>query len=392
VLEVKSASKTAARPGACAALILLAAALAGADQVEYTGYYFGDNGHNTVATTAFSLAKTLYHRTVLLLDVELDQTTIPPLTGTDAVTGASRPHRQISSEFRKNRGQLIGGLEQGLGDNTRLGGSYYFSHEVDYSSQSVIGTFTQDLFQKNLTISLKGQYTVDSVGEITATGHLLNYFKETHQASLSVTQLLSRTTVLRLGGDGMRNLGFLSDPYRNIPGKDGTIIREVHPAMRWRGAGWAEISQYLNGMDASVIVNYRYAADDWDLKSHTLQLKLNKYVTPDWVLSPEYRFYNQTEATFKAYGGFAKYHTADYKLHAFTAHNIGAGLTCFLRAYARKKESLDFLAHSSVALLYFHYFNDEASILPTDPFVNYLALRRENFSCDALEARLRFEF
>lgn len=377
-----------------AACVLAAAAFAAADQVEYTGYYFRDNGHNTVATTAFSLAKTVYRRTMVLLDVELDQTTVPPL---DAVTGASRPHRQIASDFKKNRGQLIGGLEQGLGDNTRVAGNYYFSHEVDYESQSVIGSFTQDLLQKNVTVALKGQYTWDQVGEITPTGQLINRFKETHQGSLTVTQLLSPSAILRVGFDGMRNAGFLSDPYRsirlNVNGVD-TIVPENHPTLRFRGAGWAEISQYLRGLDASIIFNYRYYQDDWGVKSHTGQFKLNKYVTPNWVLTPEYRYYTQSAATFGDYGsaaGLGGYHTGDYKLRAFTSHNIGAGLTCYLRAFSRGRRNLEFLTNTSLSAAYFHYFNDAASITSIDTEI-VPDRNQPNFGADVLEARLKFEF
>lgn len=364
-------------------VILTTAILSQADQVEYTTYYFKDNHENTVATSAFSLAKTLWKKTQILLDVELDQTTVPP--SIDGVSGASRPQRQSKSDFIKNRGQIIGGLEQGLGDNTKVSGSYYFSQEVDYASQSVIGSLTQEFLQKNLTVTLRGQYTLDSVGEILGDGAMLNRFKETHQASLTISQLLSPTTVLRMGADGMRNHGILSDPYRkvlldqtdNVLNKDTLIER--HPNMRYRQAAWAEISKFMPGMDGSFIITYRYYWDDWNLKSNTLSLKLNKYITPNWILSPEYRYYVQTGVNF---GDYAKnqpniFDAVDYKLRAFTSHTVGMGATCFLRAFGKNHPDWDFLTNTSVSLLYFHYFND------TDA---------DNFTANILETRIKFAF
>ncbi len=356
-------------------------ALARADQIEYSIYYFGDNGKNTVATSSFSLAKTLWQRTMVLLDVELDQTTVPPL---DGVTGASRPARQSKSAFRKNRGQIIGGVEQSLGDNTRLVGSYYFSQEVDYQSQAFIGGVTQDFAEKNFTVSLLGQYTMDSVGEIQANGSIVNQFKETHQASLGLTQLLSPTSVLRLGLDAMRVHGFQSDPYRKVPIPtadplhDDTVT-ERHPDMRYRGAAWAEISKYVGDIDGAFIVNYRYYRDDWGLATNTATFTFNKYITKNWILSPNYRYYDQSGATFTEYtrGGTTVFDAADYKLQTFGSNGAGASLTCFLRTFGRSHPDWDFLTNSSVAVEYFHYFNDVPGT---------------HFTADLMEGRLRFSF
>jgi hypothetical protein len=358
-----------------------ACALARADQVEYSLYYFGDNGDNTVATTSFSLAKTLWHRTMILLDVELDQTTVPPL---DGITGASRPARQSKSAFKKNRGQIIGGIEQGLGDNTRLVGSYYFSQEVDYQSQALIGGITQDFAQKNFTVSLLAQYTMDLVGEIKADGKITDNFKESHQASLGLTQLLSPTAVLRGGVDAMRMSGYLSDPYRKvtIPTADPLVddtVAERHPDQRYRGALWGEISKYVADVDGAFIVNYRYYQDDWGVSTHTATFTLNKYITKDFILSPQYRYYDQGGATFSEYtrDGTTVFDAADYKLQKFGSNGAGLSLTCFLRFFGRNHPNWDFLNQTTVALDYYHYFNDLA---PT------------KFSADLVEGRIRFSF
>lgn len=346
----------------------LAAFLAGAvgsraDQIEYSAYHVGDNYDNTVATTSFNLAKTLWLRTLIMLDVQLDQTTAPPLA--DGVTGASRPARHSKSEFRKNRGQIVGGLEQGLGDNTKIMGSYYFSQEIDYQSHSFTGGATQSLADKNFTVTVRGQYSMDSVGEILANGSIANYFKETHQLSVIAAQLLSPTTNLRFGGDAMRNHGFLSDPYSKVtltdPVTSQTVtVTERHPTMRYRQAAWTELSQYLRGLDVSLVLGYRYYWDDWGVASHTGTLQINKYITPDWVFSPEYRYYTQTEADFGDYadGDPGQFDRVDTKLQAFSANTVGAGVTCFLRTFSRHHPTWDFMNNSSVAVTYLHYFND----------------------------------
>lgn len=383
------------RPGARAAIAsLLAASLAGAagDKIEYGAYSIDDNSGVTVTSTAFSLAKTVWARTRLYLDVELDQTTIPPLESgigisTDAITGASRPARQSKSEFRKNRGQIIGGVDQGLGDNTEVSAHYYNSQETDFASQALVAGITQNLAEKNFTIAVIAQYTLDSVGEIlSANGSLRNRAKETHQASVAITQLLSPVAFIRFGGDAMRNIGFLSDPYRLVSRPDPgdplktVAVPEQVPETRWRQAAWIEYDQYLTALAGSYSIEYRYAWDDWNLTSHMVWFKLNKYVTPNWVFSPQYRFYEQTAADFGDYtlGDANRYFApGDRKLQAFGAHFIGAGLTCYLRAFTKKHPTWEFLRGGSITVKVARYFTDLA---PGNDAVN------------VREAHLRFEF
>jgi hypothetical protein len=358
-------------------LALLACAVAaGADEIVYSAYWVKDQAKNSVATTAFSLAKTLLSRTMIMLNVELDQTKVPPLA--DAVTGASRPARHSNSEFRKNRGQIVAGLGQQFGENTRIAGNFYFSQEPDYRSQAFGGSLAQDFALKNFTVELRGQYTMDSVGEILADGSIRNEFKETHQASLLLTQLLSPASVLRGGADAMRLHGFLSDPYSKSPvsGSNDTVI-ERHPSLRFRYAVWSELTQYLRPIDGAFIVNYRYYWDDWGMTSHTADFQFNKRIAENWIFTPEYRYYTETEANFEGYGGTRAFDNLDRKLWAFGSSSAIATLTCYLRGFSRNHPTWDFLNNSSVSAMYMHYFDDSPLI---------------NNPSDILQASLTFTF
>lgn len=342
-----------------------------ADQIEYTVYDFDDNKDNNVFTSSFNLAKTLWDRASLMLDIELDQLTVPPLI--DGATGASRPARKKSEEFKKNRGQMIIGLEQGLGDNTSLTGSYYHSREIDYLSHSYIASLRQEFFQKNLTVELRGQYIMDSVGELLLEGGVFNRLKEIHNAEITITQLLSPVMFMKLSGAITRNQGFLSDPYRLVKLAENDIRREKHPDMRWRQAASAEMTRYLESIRGSLFLHYRYYWDDWGVTSQTGQIKFNKYIGDHFILSPEYRYYIQSAADFSDYGGNAAFYSGDYKLKAFESNNIGAGMTWLLRHFARHP-NLDFLNGASISLLYFRYWNTL------------------DFSGNITEARIKFDF
>lgn len=349
------------------------------EQMGFTTYYFSDSGDNSVITTSFKLAKRLLEQTMVLIDIELDNVTVPPVT---AVTGATRPQRRKSEAFEKSRGQIIAGVEQAIGQSTSVAGNFYRSQEVDYASNAAIATLSQELFEKNTTLTLRGQYNADLVGKITDTGELVNQRKKLLTGVASISQLLTPNTVMDLNYDMVYSWGFQSDPYRQVKVFDlngaSSQTDELHPARRTRHAGTVRLSQMISPIRASLIGSYRYYFDTWKVKSHTGELKLNKYIVNDLILGVDYRYYVQSSAYFykekyagQEYLGDA-FRTADYKLKAFTSNNFGFSLTYLLRGLAASSSDLEFLQNSSIELMYFRYFNDL------------------DFSADILQASLKF--
>lgn len=365
--------------GCLLAILGAAFAFGSGEQMGFTGYYFSDSGLNTVVTTSFNMAKKLLQQTSLLIDIELDRVTVPPVTAT---TGATRPQRRKSEPFEKSRGQAIFGIEQQLGKTWTIAGNFYRSQEVDYTSNAVLGTISKDLFDANTTVTLRGQYNTDRVGKILESGEITSTKRYTFTGALNLTQVLSASTVLDLSYDIVYMKGNLSDPYRQVrvidDGGGSVIVDELHPRNRWRHAGTARVTQYVPALRASLIGSYRYYGDTWNVRSHTADLKFNKYIFKDLVFGVSYRYYNQTGASFYrekyAGGGFTRelYRTADYKLKPFSANNFGLSLTFMLRAFAAEGANLEFLENSSVEVMYFRYFNSL------------------NFSADILQASVRF--
>lgn len=345
----------------------------------FTTYYFSDSGDNSVVTTSFNLAKKLLQKTLFLVDIELDQVTVPAVT---AVTGATRPQRRKNEPFEKNRGQIIVGLQQGLNDDATLAGNFYRSQEVDYVSNSFVGTYSQELNDKNTTITLRGQYNADLVGKILDNGDITNQRKKSYNGSLNLSQILSPNTVMDVSYDFVLHKGFQSDPYRQVRVFDGTgassTVDESHPESRTRHAGAMKLSQFILPIKASVIGSYRYYFDSWKVKSHTAEIKFNKYILNDFVFGVDYRYYSQGGAYFyqDKYVG-AQFltdglRTADYKLKAFSSNNFGFNLTYLLRGLAKSNSDLQFLQDSAIEFMYFRYFNDL------------------DFSADIIQATIKF--
>jgi hypothetical protein len=334
-------------------------------RLGYTTYYFSDSGNNTVITTAFELSKNIFKGTTFLLDIELDNITVPPIT---AITGATRPSRQANKEFNKTRGQVILGLQNNITPSTSVSASAYHSQEIDYISNSVIGSISKEFFQKNTTLTLQGQYMDDLVGKIEEDGSITNKGRYTGWAAFSYDQLLSPVTVLSLNYDVLHYEGLLNDPYRKVMVFDQfntfTIVDEKHPKQRLRQSATAKITSFLTHIQASLTGSYRFYFDDWGVQSHTGDVQFNKYVFTDFVIRFNYRYYTQTSAEFwKAkYVGEQyeqdEFRTSDYKLNPFNSNNFGLSFTYLLRGLRGGQAVMDFLEKSSVELRYFRYFND----------------------------------
>lgn len=340
-------------------------AAGGGEGLGVTTYYFSDSGDNSVITTSFNLAKRLLQNTLLLFDIELDQVTVPPVT---AVTGATRPQRRAGEPFEKNRGQIILGLRQGIGANAAIAVNYYRSQEVDYRSNAAVVTYSQEMNEANTTLTLRGQYNADLVGEILDNGDLVNQRKKTYTGSLGISQVLSPNTVMDLSYDFVFHKGFLSDPYRQVRIYDAvgasTLVDEQHPRSRTRHAAAVRLSQFIVPIKASFIGSYRFYVDSWKVRSHTSEVKFNKYILQDLIFGVDYRYYTQTAAYFyrDRYVGIqdlaAALRTSDYKLKPFASNNFGFTITYLLRGLAKGNPDFEFLHDSAIELMYFRYFNN----------------------------------
>jgi hypothetical protein len=107
-----------------------------------------------------------------------------------------------------------------------------------------------------------------------------------------------------------------------------------------------------------------------------VKLKLNKYVSKDWIVGPWYRYYIQSQAFFAARPAADEFHSGDYKLSAFESNTMGVDATWFLRSLGRTRRALEFLSGSSLSVMYFHYFNNTPG----------------TFSCDVLQTKVNFSY
>lgn len=339
-----------------------------AEGISYTIYHFWDERPNQasteVTTSSFSISKKILAHTGMFMDIELDQVTSPPLL--DGATGASRPAYKKEESFIRNRGQIIAGLEQALGQNSTISGSLYISQEIDYQSFAVFASYSQDFLQKNLNLLLTTSINQDKVGYIDSKQNFFEEPKEKRDLSLSVTQVLGPTTVFSLTGSYSEPSGKLSDPYRAVKIGD-QLLPEKHPDERYRYSVTSKLNQYIIPLKAATLIKYRLYIDQWEsirrkgVTSHTFSAKLNKYITENFIFSPWYRYYIQDNVYFSnsdyQYSSSDLYYTGDYKLQAFESNSFGIASTYYFRGLVGADSDWSFIQNASLRLEYFRYWN-----------------------------------
>lgn len=207
-----------------------------------------------------------------------------------------------------------------------LGGN--FSTETDYTSLGISGTFARDFNNRNTTLTAGLALNYDFVNP---TGSLPVALMPMRAESVSqnksnssdsklindfligITQVINRKTLIQLNYSYGLTSGYQNDPYKIVSVVDSAgnladsgffntvatgnlpYVYEKRPDSRQRNSLYFKTVHQL-GEDV-INFSYRYYTDDWDIISHTYDLKY-RYQMQQSYLQPHIRFYHQTAANF----------------------------------------------------------------------------------------------
>jgi hypothetical protein len=288
----------------------------------------------------------------------------------DAITSASRPIADSGDPYQdyvKTRNSFEGSANYHGYDF-----GYYVSMESDYFAQMISLGYNHDLNGDNLNLAVGASYSWDSIEPLADddTDGLPDYRNTTYW-NVVVTQVVTKTTVARVGAEFNFVTGLQHDPYRNVY-VAGTNVPEDHPDERMRRDLFLGLTQYVYNR-SSVKLDYRYYSDDWGVESHTIGVKLNQYVNEKFVFRYRYRYYSQLSSTFyrdeyTTAGGVDGHQTGDYRLGAFGAHLFGGQVAWYPRRF------FGLGTRTQVTFGYERYFNSN------------------NFSADVFETGLLVAF
>ena len=265
----------------------------------------------------------------------------------------------LDDTFKDTRVALSAGWEQPLGRLWKTSIGFSGSFEYDYTHLGLNGSLSRDFNKRNTTVSaglaiardewdpvggtpipFSAMLDVGDSGNKTGTET-----KDVVDAVLGVTQVISRNLLVQLNYSFSNSSGYLTDPYKFLSLVDAvtgdTIPRapaagaegpshefrfENRPDDRTKHSFYAQAKYYMGGkvLDAS----YRYMTDDWDIDSHTLDMRLRWPLGERSYLEPHLRFYTQSEADFYTISlvdgvALPAFASADYRLGNFDALTAG---------------------------------------------------------------------
>ncbi|MFQ5603763.1 MAG: DUF3570 domain-containing protein [bacterium] len=342
----------------CSAVLFWVSTLQSDDKISLRTNIFNDNSGTSVHSPTVEIVKDILLNSLLSVRYSLDRVLIPPVRGlsatpspVDGVTGASRPISQDqpgNQSFVKERNEIIVGLTAPGFDL-----SYYFSKENDYVGQMATLAANFDFNQKNSNLSLSYGYGWDRIEPL---GADTLHTKSTHHFNLTVTQVLNKKVIARVGADLSLVSGFQSNPYRSVFA-EGQHRLEIHPVNRKRAAVYLKVNRYFKTR-TSLNMGYRFYRDNWQIQSHTVDIFYHQYFSEIVLIRYRYRYYVQSAAYFyrSAYTVSQAFMTSDYKLEPFTSHLFGLKLEYRLQDLVQNS-LLNFLAKATFDAKYERYFS-----------------------------------
>ncbi len=273
----------------------------------------------------------------------------------------TRPANEIplDDSFLDTRVAITANWQQPFGRLGSFNAGVSASKEYDYLHLGASFKVSRDFNKRNTVVSLGLALASDQLDPawgaptpltpMLDVGDLSNRMgdqsKDIVDLVLGVSQIVNGNLVVQLNYSFSNSDGYLNDPYKIVslvdpvtgdpvpriltPGVEGPSHEyrfERRPDERTKHSIYTQAKYYMDGkvLDAS----YRYMTDDWEIDSHTIDLRYRWPVGGDSFLEPHLRYYTQSHAEF--------YHTsldstlplplhasADYRLGEFDAITIG---------------------------------------------------------------------
>lgn len=335
--------------------------------------YYGESDRVQLVEGVLNASKDFGNEHVFNGKIVVDTLTGASATGAVAQTGVqtfTRPsgngaynvnagETPLDDTFRDTRVQVSGQWTQPVSQDFRVSGGLQVSNEYDYLSIVGNGSIAADFNKKNTTLSMGLSYALDTIdpvggrpiefssmvvdqGQFANEDAYQSAFDETRiegsedrdtvDLLFGVTQIINRRMLMQLNYSYSASDGYHNDPYKVLSVVDSggitqDILYESRPDKR---AKHSVYWQTKYAFDSSMLdVSYRFATDDWDVDSHTIDSRFRFALSETTYIQPHFRYYQQSAAEF--YNPFLlegvdlpNHASADYRLGEMTAITLGA--------------------------------------------------------------------
>jgi len=219
-----------------------------------------------------------------------------------------------------------------FGEKFTISPSIGYSTEKDY--KAVYGGVEVEYESPNKATSVRGGVAVsfDEIDPTQLAGvtRVNNEDKDNFSIFGGLTQVINKYTVIQTTLGVSHFDGFLSDPYKQV-WVAGSILPDSRPGDRTQYTWATRLRRYSELLGSALHVDYRFYYDDWDVRSHTLDLGLHKVTESGWALDTSIRYYSQTQADF--YEPFYRQaradgeYSSDYRLSPYGSFVFRLGLS-----------------------------------------------------------------
>ncbi len=253
-----------------------------------------DDGETQVVSPSIDVTGSAYH----------DQLKIGVGWAADIVSSASVDVRSFgskgqSSRIADRRTEYDVNSELTIPDGT-LSAAYIQSDENDYHSKIVSAGGSREFFSKNTVLGFtfsNGQDSIEQSGVPTFHQGMNN-----QGYSVSLTQIMSRVSLLNFLYDFRVESGYDASPYRRAIFLDNagnaTTQPENHPLTRNRNAFAIKYNWYSESLRTAFSTTERLYYDSWGVFSNTLEEKINHDFGKHFNAAFVFRIYEQLQASF----------------------------------------------------------------------------------------------
>jgi hypothetical protein len=290
---------------AAAALALVTSPNWAQNFVQIQFHTFQDSRGVTVLSPLIDLSKDFTDRTGLKVKF-----------GVDGITAASDSCARCHGDRASDRRTFVDAtLRKKFGDfKVEFGAEV--SRENFYAADTGMITVSRDFNKANTTVA--GGYSF-SYNRPTLHPSLNTENQVSQDAYVSITQTVTKGTVVQLGYDLNQVNGYQNSPFLRTS-VNGIMQLGNTPDSRTRHAFVARVRQALPA-ETYLEADFRRYVDSWKLDSNTVSVGLSHYFTPKVLGGFTYRWYDQTAAYFyqPQYTGSPEFFTGDFRLSPFNS-------------------------------------------------------------------------
>ncbi len=317
--------------------------------VQYMSFY-EDSGRTTIHTPSFEINKDFGADYTLNISAVHDSVSGASPTFYDATSGASATlpdgHTYTSDivygniPYEDDRKAISLNLTKRFLSRDELIVGYSYSDENDYRSNELSAQYLHYLdSSKNRSLSIGASYqkndvsiycfmgTLDCDSISGASSKVKKRDLDVINFEVGYTQILDKNSMLKGSLFMINEDGYLSNPYMRIVRNFSTspiIAPEQKPDKRSAYGVTLEYTKALT-QNLSSIISYRFYDDDWDITSHTIDLRANYEWSKRTTLGVDFRAYTQSKAKFysakKVFFTDQKYASSDRRVSDFDSFN-----------------------------------------------------------------------